>query len=120
VRKRKIAQKKQRVSSIKRAGKKKTARRKPRLRIMEPAVDIALVETLGLGPDIAGRSGDREDLWNVAVGNSHTVTELVKAGRDPEAEVVGGVESAPEPDQGEVIAHERRQQFAPREYEELP
>ena len=110
--------KKRRVGAKKGTRKKRTTRRKGLVRGMGPALDIATLGPAGLGPNVAGQSGDIEDLSNVAVGNSESVAELVEAGQDREAEVVSGVEGAPEPDQAEVTTHERVNRFAPREYED--
>jgi hypothetical protein len=118
MRKKKTAQKKRRIGGRKGARKKRAVRRKPPLPGVGPALDIVTIEPEGLGSNVAGQSGDIEQLSNVPVGNSQSVTELVEAGQDLEAEVVSGVESAPEPDQAEVTTHERHEQYAPREYEE--
>jgi hypothetical protein len=118
MRKKKIAQKKRRIGASKVARKKQARGRKPLLRGVRPALEMTSVEPTGLGSNVAGQSGDIEELPNLAVGNSESVEELVEAGQDLEAEVVGGVETAPEPDEAEVTTHERRDQYAPREYEE--
>lgn len=69
------------------------------------ALEIITVEPTGLGPNVAGQSGDIEGLPTIATGDSESVTELVEEGQDLEAEKVSGVENAPDPDEGEVRTH---------------
>ncbi len=75
------------------------------------------------GPDSAGMSGDVEGLDGEAEASDESVEELVEDGQYFEAEVVDGVENAPDADEGEVVVHERPETPMDREDisdEELP
>ena len=58
----------------------------------------------GHGSRTAGQSGDIEGLSDAESVDSESVEELVEEGQDFEAELVGAVENAPEPDEGELDA----------------
>lgn len=68
-------------------------------------LEITEAEPRGLGPNVAGQSGDTEGLSVVAYGDSESVAELVEEGQDLEAERVSSVENAPDPDEAEVTTH---------------
>ncbi len=72
----------------------------------------------GLGPESAGQSGDNQGLSDVADADSETVDELAEEGQDFEAEVISGVEDAPDADEGEVHTHEVPEDDVPEEYRE--
>ena len=75
------------------------------------------------GPDSGGMSGDVEGLDDEAEAGDESVEELVEDGQYFEAEVVDGVENAPDADEGEVHVHERPETPMDREDisdEELP
>src|SRR5579884_996512 len=59
------------------------------------------------GPDSGGMSGDAEGLDEDAEASDQSVEELVEDGQYFEAEVIDGVENAPDADQGEVVVHDR-------------
>jgi N utilization substance protein A len=59
------------------------------------------------GPDSAGMSGDVEGLSDEAEASDESVEELVEDGQYYEAEVVDGVENAPDADEAEVTVHDR-------------
>ena len=59
------------------------------------------------GPDSAGQSGDIEGLSDEPEASSDSVEDLVESGQYYEAEVVEGVEDAPDADVAEVTTHER-------------
>jgi len=59
------------------------------------------------GPDSAGQSGDVEGLSDEAEDSSDSVEDLVESGQYYEAEVVDGIENAPDADVAEVTTHER-------------
>ena len=59
------------------------------------------------GPDSAGMSGDVEGLDDEAQAGDESVEELVEDGQYFEAEVIDGVENAPDADESEVHVHER-------------
>ena len=60
-----------------------------------------------VGPDSAGQSGDVEGLSDDAEATSDSVEDLVESGQYYEAEVVEGIENAPDADVAEVTTHER-------------
>jgi N utilization substance protein A len=72
----------------------------------------------GLGPSAAGQSGDVQGLSESENVDSESVSELAEEGQDYEAEVVSGIESAPDADQGEVKTHEVPEDDVPPEYRE--
>jgi N utilization substance protein A len=75
------------------------------------------------GPDSAGMSGDAEGLSDEPTDSEDSVADLVESGQYFEAEVVDGVENAPDADEGEVIVHDRPETPQDREDisdEELP
>jgi N utilization substance protein A len=72
----------------------------------------------GLGPESAGQSGDNQGLSDLADADSETVDELTEEGQAFEAEVISGVEDAPDADQGEVRTHEVPEDDVPEEYRE--
>ena len=108
MRKKGKVQRKRRTGTKKETRRKRTTRREELVPSSGPALEIATAEPIGLGSNAAGQSGDIEDLPDIPVGDSESVAELVEAGQDLEAEVVSGVESAPEPDEAEVTTHQRR------------
>ncbi len=76
-----------------------------------PLPEEAVLESDGdegaTGPDSAGQSGDVEGLSDEAEATSESVEELVESGQYYEAEVVEGIEDAPNADEAEVTTHER-------------
>ncbi|MBZ5673646.1 MAG: hypothetical protein LAP61_05310 [Acidobacteriia bacterium] len=70
----------------------------------------------GLGPGSAGQSGDTQGLSDVAEANSESVVELLEEGQSFEAEVISGVENAPDADAGEVRTKEVLEDDVPFEY----
>ncbi len=75
------------------------------------------------GPDSGGMSGDVEGLDDEAEASDESVEELVEDGQYFEAEVIDGIENAPDADEGEVVVHERPETPMDREDisdEELP
>jgi len=81
---------------------KKARRAKRRVRgpnSYEPPVQPA---GRGVGAGAAGQSGDIQGLSRGEYIDSESVEELSEEGQSYEAEVVSGVESAPEPDQRRV------------------
>lgn len=68
----------------------------------------------GLGQGAAGQSGDLQGLSDAENVDSESVEELIEEGQSFEADVVSGVENAPDPDEGEVRTHERPEdEFSP-------
>jgi hypothetical protein len=70
----------------------------------------------GLGPASGGQSGDVQGLLRDEVVDSESVEELEEEGQSFEAEVVSGVENAPDADQGEVRIREVPEDDVPDEY----
>ncbi|HXN97663.1 MAG TPA: hypothetical protein VN881_01230 [Candidatus Acidoferrales bacterium] len=70
----------------------------------------------GLGPDAGGQSGDIQALPRNEDVDSESVEELEEEGQSYEAEVVSGVENAPDADRGEVRTHEVPEDDVPDEY----
>lgn len=70
----------------------------------------------GTGPNSAGQSGDTQGLSDVADVGPESVEELVEEGQSFEAEVISGVEDAPDPDVAEVHTKEVPEDDVPSEY----
>jgi hypothetical protein len=70
----------------------------------------------GLGPGSAGQSGDTQGLSDVPEADSESVLELVEEGQSFEAEVISGVEDAPDPDVAEVHTKQVPEDDVPSEY----
>jgi hypothetical protein len=72
----------------------------------------------GLGPDSAGQSGDTQGLSDVAEADSESVEELLEEGQSFEAEVISGVENAPDADVSEVHTRQVPEDDVPTEYDQ--
>ena len=70
----------------------------------------------GGGPGSGGQSGDTQGLADAAEADSESVLELVEEGQSFEAEVIGGVEDAADPDVAEVHTKELPEDDVPSEY----
>jgi hypothetical protein len=70
----------------------------------------------GMGPDSAGQSGDTQGLSDVAEADSESVEELVEEGQSYEAEVIAGIEDAPDADVAEVHTRQVPEDDVPEEY----
>lgn len=70
-----------------------------------------------MGADSGGQAGDTQGLSGTAGVAPESVEELIEEGQSFEAEVVNGVERAPDPDQGEVRTHEVPEDDVPEEYQ---
>jgi hypothetical protein len=66
--------------------------------------------------DSAGQSGDTQGLSDVAEAGSESVTELLEEGQSFEAEVISGVENAPDADVAEVHTRQVPEDDVPSEY----
>ena len=75
-------------------------------------------EPKGLGARSGGQSGALQGLSDVEDAESESVDELLEEGNAFEAEVVQGVEDAPNADEGEVKVHDRKEQDTGEEYRE--
>ncbi len=94
--------------------KAKPARRKPRGRAN--AGELVPYERRGLGARSGGQSGDTQGIAARPDVDSESVEELLEEGQSYEAEVVEGVENAPDPDQGELRTREVEEDDVPEEY----
>lgn len=72
----------------------------------------------GTGSTAAGQSGDTEGISDESEADSESVEELLEEGQSFEAEVVAGVESAGNADDGGVRTHEVPEDDVPEEYED--
>jgi hypothetical protein len=81
-----------------------------------PTYDTVPTRPKGTGPGSAGQSGDTQGLSDVAEAGSESVTELVEEGQFFEAEVIAGVENAPDPDVAEVHTKQVPENDVPPEY----
>jgi hypothetical protein len=135
-RKKTASKKKTAKSPKKKVLKKKTAGKKPsrkkanilsesslRRNISGPAGRTSEVNSgmvtrgrRGLGPASGGQSGDIQGLLRDEVVDSESVEELEEEGQSFEAEVVSGVENAPDADEGEVRTREVPEDDVPDEY----
>jgi hypothetical protein len=70
----------------------------------------------GLGPGSAGQSGDTQGLSSDELSSSESVLELTEEGQFLEAEVVDGIENAPDADEGEVHTRQLSDDDVPSEY----
>ena len=70
----------------------------------------------GLGPSSAGQSGDTQGISDIESSNSESVQELLEEGQSFEAEVISGVENAPDADLSEVRTRQVPEDDVPREY----
>jgi hypothetical protein len=70
----------------------------------------------GMGPGSAGQSGDTQGLTDVEEASSESVEELVEEGQSFEAQVIAGVESAPDADAGGVRTKQVPEDDVPLEY----
>ena len=70
----------------------------------------------GMGPGSAGQSGDTQGLSNREEAGPESVEELIEEGQSFEAEVIKGVEDAPDADAAEVHTKEVPEDDVPGEY----
>ncbi|MGB0036609.1 MAG: hypothetical protein WBP79_14155 [Candidatus Acidiferrales bacterium] len=108
--------KKKKRSKSKKILKKKASRKKRRVRGKSDRPVAVVFEPKGLGARSGGQSGDLQGLSDAAGANSESVDELIEEGNAFEAEVVQGVENAPDADEGEVTTREVPEDDVPEEY----
>lgn len=77
---------------------------------------VPSISQKGLGPNSGGQSGDTQGLSSGAEADSETVEELLEEGQFYEAEVVSGVENAPDADVSEVHTRQVPEDDVPAEY----
>jgi hypothetical protein len=113
---RKKAAPKKKARTKKAAPRKKPARKNRAALGKKQNLATVTFEPRGLGANSGGQSGDLQGLSNSAGADSESVDELLEEGNAFEAEVVEGVENAPDADQGEVRTHEVSENDVPDEY----
>jgi hypothetical protein len=74
------------------------------------SVETISLDPKGLGSKSGGQSGALQGLSDIESASSESVDELLEEGNAFEAEVVKGVEDAPDADEGEVRTHQRPQE----------
>ncbi len=89
--------------------------KKPAKRVRTYSASVPHEE--GTGPSSAGQSGDNQGLSNVAEAGPESVEELAEEGQALEAEVISGVENAPDADAGPVRTRQVPEDDVPPEYE---
>ncbi len=96
---------------------KSQAKTRPRV---QTDADLPEDQTVGLdqaiGPDEPTQSGDTQGLSGGAEASFESVKELVEEGQYLEAEVIDGVENAPDSDAGPVKTREVPEDDVPAEY----
>ncbi len=99
---------------VKQGASKKAPKQK--VRGKADGAELISYKNPGRGADTGGQAGDTQGLSGVAETDSESVKELLEEGQAYEAEVVGGVENAPDADEGEVRTHEVPEDDVPEEY----
>jgi hypothetical protein len=92
--------------------------RKPRVAGRADSVEVVSYGRRGLGARSAGQAGDTQGISAAVRTDSESVEELLEEGQSFEAEVVAGVENAPEPGESEVRTKEVPEDDVPEEYRE--
>ena len=70
----------------------------------------------GLGPEAGGQAGDTVGVSRDEIAGPESVEELLEEGQAYEAEVISGIENAPDADQGEVTTRQFPVDDVPQEY----
>jgi hypothetical protein len=84
---------------------------------VEPG-ELVSYQPRGLGARTGGQAGDIQALPGGPGVDSESVEELLEEGQSFEAEVVEGVENAPDPDEGEVRTRQVPENDVPEEYQD--
>lgn len=92
--------------------------RKPRVAGRADSGEVVSYRRRGLGASSAGQAGDTQGISAAVRTDSQSVEELLEEGQSFEAEVVAGVENAPEPGESEVRTKEVPEDDVPEEYRE--
>jgi len=101
------------------AAKGKARKARPQKRTVRgPASTGTLVpyQQRGLGARAGGQAGDTQGLPASPDVDSESVEELAEEGQSFEAEVLEGIENAPDPDEKEVRTREVPEDDVPEEY----
>jgi hypothetical protein len=104
------------ATARKSAPKKKRAPKNRRVRGRRQDDSTVVFDRAGLGARSGGQSGDLQGLSNAAGADSESVDELLEEGNAFEAEIVEGVENAPDADQGGIKTREVPEDDVPDEY----
>jgi hypothetical protein len=112
--------KKPAAKKVKRAHARSSNKLAPNIKTRGKAVTAELVSygPRGLGARSGGQAGDTQGISPRVGVDSESVEELLEEGQSFEAEVVSGVENAPDPDQGEVRTRQVPEDDVPEEYRE--
>jgi hypothetical protein len=112
-----LAAKKKSLAKKKSPANKKSAKKAARRRadVINPVTPSG---RRGLGAASGGQSGDTQGLSRRSYDDSESVEELMEEGQYMEAETVGGVENAPDADQGEVRTRQFPEDDVPDEYKD--
>jgi len=113
------------VRSPKAGGKGTTPRETTRVfrsslptRAESQSVETVNFDPKGLGLKSGGQSGDLQGLSKVESADSESVGELLEEGNAFEAEIVKGVQDAPDADEGEVQTHQEREEDLSEDFNE--
>jgi hypothetical protein len=107
---------KKKVRAKKAAPRKKAAEKTRRARGKNESLATLTFDPAGRKARSGGQSGDLQGLSNSAGADSESVDELLEEGNAFEAEVVEGVENAPDADQGGIRTREVPEDDVPDEY----
>src|SRR5262245_15186148 len=100
------------MTAKKKTPRKKVSRKRRTLRrrstSLQKAQDVSTVafRPEGLRARSGGQSGDLQGLSSIANADSESVDELLEEGNALEAEIVQGIQDAPDADRSEVTTHE--------------
>ena len=114
------ARRKAAKASTRKTKKKKALKPKRRGRVTKGSPsegELVSFEKRGRGARSAGQSGDTQGLPAAPDVDSESVEELLEEGQSFEAEIVEGVENAPDADEGEVRTREVEEDDVPEEYQ---
>ena len=96
--------------------RKKTSLKRKRVPSKRQGVGTAVLRSREPRERRGGQSGDLQGLSSRATADSESVQELLEEGNALEAEVLQGVENAPNADQGQVRTQQVPEDDVPQEY----
>jgi hypothetical protein len=106
------------VKARKPAARKPVTRGKRRARGRAGEGELVSYDVRGMGARSGGQAGDTQGISARPTANSESVEELLEEGQSFEAEILHGVENAPDPDEAEVRSREVPEDDVPEEYRE--
>ena len=112
----KLAVRKKAAKRVSKKAKSKPTRKKARGHA--DLTELVAYGKRGIGARSAGQSGDTQGIAEGAGVDSESVEELLEEAQAYEAEVVDGVENAPDPDEGEVRTRQVKEDDVPEECRE--